>query len=87
MRSYERRLILRALEASGGVQKHAAELLKVKPTTLRTTQASDPNRPLTSRGWKVGVTSPQNVALRARFDRRFWSGSFSTDTGQAGVKG
>ena len=34
VRSYERRLILRALEASGGVQKHAAELLKVKPTTL-----------------------------------------------------
>jgi two-component system response regulator PilR (NtrC family) len=34
VRSYERRLILRALEASNGVQKHAAELLKVKPTTL-----------------------------------------------------
>ena len=34
VRSYERRLILRALEASGGVQKHAAELLKLKPTTL-----------------------------------------------------
>ena len=34
VRSFERRLILRALEASGGVQKHAAELLKLKPTTL-----------------------------------------------------
>jgi two-component system response regulator PilR (NtrC family) len=34
VRNYERRLILRALEASGGVQKHAAELLKLKPTTL-----------------------------------------------------
>jgi DNA-binding NtrC family response regulator len=34
VRGYERRLILRALEASGGVQKHAAEMLKVKPTTL-----------------------------------------------------
>jgi two-component system response regulator PilR (NtrC family) len=34
VRSYERRLILRALEASGGVQKHAAEMLKLKPTTL-----------------------------------------------------
>ena len=30
----ELRLILRSLEAAGGVQKRAAELLKVKPTTL-----------------------------------------------------
>ena len=30
----ESRLILRALEVSGGVQKRAAELLQVKPTTL-----------------------------------------------------
>ncbi len=32
--NYERKLIVRALQASGGVQKKAAELLKVKPTTL-----------------------------------------------------
>jgi len=32
--SYERQLIVRALQASGGVQKKAAELLQVKPTTL-----------------------------------------------------
>jgi DNA-binding NtrC family response regulator len=32
--SYERQLIVKALQASGGVQKRAAELLKVKPTTL-----------------------------------------------------
>ncbi len=32
--SYERQLIVKALEAAGGVQKAAAELLKVKPTTL-----------------------------------------------------
>ncbi len=32
--SMEVRLIVRALEASGGVQKRAAELLHVKPTTL-----------------------------------------------------
>ena len=32
--SYERQLITKALESSGGVQKRAAELLKVKPTTL-----------------------------------------------------
>jgi two-component system response regulator PilR (NtrC family) len=32
--SYERRLIVQALQASGGVQKRAAELLHVKPTTL-----------------------------------------------------
>ena len=32
--SYERELIIRALQASGGVQKRAADLLSVKPTTL-----------------------------------------------------
>lgn len=32
--SYERKLIVRALENSGGVQKSAATLLQVKPTTL-----------------------------------------------------
>jgi len=31
---YERQLIIRALQAAGGVQKKAAELLQVKPTTL-----------------------------------------------------
>ena len=30
----ESRLIIRAVEVSGGVQKRAAELLQVKPTTL-----------------------------------------------------
>jgi two-component system response regulator PilR (NtrC family) len=32
--TYERQLIVEALQASGGVQKRAAELLSVKPTTL-----------------------------------------------------
>ena len=32
--SYERQLIVRALQSAGGVQKRAAELLQVKPTTL-----------------------------------------------------
>jgi len=32
--SYERQLIIRALRSSGGVQKRAAEILQVKPTTL-----------------------------------------------------
>ena len=32
--SYERQLIIRALRSEGGVQKRAAERLKVKPTTL-----------------------------------------------------
>lgn len=32
--AYERQLLVRALKASGGVQKRAAEALKVKPTTL-----------------------------------------------------
>ena len=31
---YERQIIIRALQAAGGVQKRAAELLQVKPTTL-----------------------------------------------------
>jgi len=31
---YERQLIVRALQATGGVQKRAAEMLQVKPTTL-----------------------------------------------------
>ncbi len=32
--AYERQIIVRALEACDGVQKHAAEMLQVKPTTL-----------------------------------------------------
>jgi DNA-binding NtrC family response regulator len=32
--AFERQLIVRALRSSNGVQKHAAELLQVKPTTL-----------------------------------------------------
>jgi transcriptional regulator with GAF, ATPase, and Fis domain len=32
--AYERQLIVKALKAAGGVQKKAAELLQVKPTTL-----------------------------------------------------
>ncbi|MGE5234012.1 MAG: sigma-54-dependent transcriptional regulator [Acidobacteriota bacterium] len=32
--AYERQLIVKALQAANGVQKHAAELLQVKPTTL-----------------------------------------------------
>ncbi len=32
--NYERQLIIKALQSSGGVQKRAAELLQVKPTTL-----------------------------------------------------
>ncbi len=32
--AYERQLIIKALQATGGVQKRAAELLKIKPTTL-----------------------------------------------------
>jgi len=32
--AYERQLIVKALQAAGGVQKRAAELLQVKPTTL-----------------------------------------------------
>jgi len=31
---YERQLIIKALQATGGVQKRAAEMLQVKPTTL-----------------------------------------------------
>ena len=34
MNDFERRLIEATLEAAGGVQKRAAELLQIKPTTL-----------------------------------------------------
>ena len=34
MASFERQLIVRALKLEDGVQKRAAERLKVKPTTL-----------------------------------------------------
>lgn len=34
VQSYERQLIIKALRSSGGIQKQAAKLLKVKPTTL-----------------------------------------------------
>ncbi|MCM2270402.1 MAG: sigma 54-interacting transcriptional regulator, partial [Thermoanaerobaculia bacterium] len=48
--SFERQLILRALRSAGGVQKRAAELLQVKPTTLhemmkRLSVTSDSIRP------------------------------------------
>ena len=32
--AYERQLIVKALKSSGGVQKRAAEMLRMKPTTL-----------------------------------------------------
>jgi two-component system response regulator PilR (NtrC family) len=32
--AYERQLIVRALQSAGGIQKRAAEILRVKPTTL-----------------------------------------------------
>jgi DNA-binding NtrC family response regulator len=31
---YERQIIIKALQASGGIQKRAAEMLQVRPTTL-----------------------------------------------------
>ena len=34
MSSYERQLVIAALQNAGGVQKRAAELLQIKPTTL-----------------------------------------------------
>ena len=59
----EKRLIESTLEAAGGVQKRAAELLKIKPTTLnemikrheigtrrrKTASAADHDRPSKSR--------------------------------------
>ena len=32
--TYERQLVIQALQNAGGVQKRAAELLQIKPTTL-----------------------------------------------------
>ena len=52
--SMEVRLIVRALEAVGGVQKRAAELLRVKPTTLN---EMIKRHGIRSRGSRAGATA------------------------------
>jgi DNA-binding NtrC family response regulator len=58
----ERRLIESTLEAAGGVQKKAAELLKIKPTTLNEMiKRHDirPRRKRPSTGGRNGADAPE----------------------------
>ncbi|HEY0874663.1 MAG TPA: sigma-54 dependent transcriptional regulator [Vicinamibacterales bacterium] len=52
---FEKRLIESTLEAAGGVQKRAAELLHIKPTTLNEMIKRHEIRPRRKRGTIVGV--------------------------------
>jgi DNA-binding NtrC family response regulator len=52
---FEKRLIESTLEAAGGVQKRAAELLHIKPTTLNEMIKRHDIRPRRKRGTVVGV--------------------------------
>jgi DNA-binding NtrC family response regulator len=56
--AYERQWIESALEAAGGVQKRAAELLRIKPTTLNEMIKRYDIRPRRKKGTS-GVTAPE----------------------------
>jgi transcriptional regulator with GAF, ATPase, and Fis domain len=58
---FEKRLIESTLEAAGGVQKRAAELLHIKPTTLNEMIKRHDIRPRRKRG--VGPAGPSNVRV------------------------
>ncbi|CAN5767831.1 sigma-54 dependent transcriptional regulator [soil metagenome] len=55
---FEKRLIESTLEAAGGVQKRAAELLHIKPTTLNEMIKRHDIRPRRKRGTPLAVPSP-----------------------------
>ena len=57
--AYERQWIESALEAAAGVQKRAAELLRIKPTTLNEMIKRYDIRPRRKKA-SSGVTEPQN---------------------------
>ena len=57
---FEKRLIESTLEAAGGVQKRAAELLHIKPTTLNEMIKRHDIRPRRKRGTPLAVPSPQD---------------------------
>ena len=55
--AYERQWIESALEAAGGVQKRAAELLRIKPTTLNEMIKRYDIRPRRKKAGSGGVDS------------------------------
>jgi DNA-binding NtrC family response regulator len=59
----EKRLIESTLEAAGGVQKRAAELLRIKPTTLN---EMIKRYEIGTRRKKTGVTPDDERAAKAR---------------------
>jgi DNA-binding NtrC family response regulator len=59
---FERRLIESTLEAAGGVQKRAAELLHIKPTTLNEMLKRHDIRPRRKRGTGGGRDAAEEVA-------------------------
>jgi hypothetical protein len=55
---FEKRLIESTLEAAGGVQKKAAELLHIKPTTLNEMIKRHDIRPRRKRGGALAAVRP-----------------------------
>jgi DNA-binding NtrC family response regulator len=60
--AYERQWIESALEAAGGVQKRAAELLRIKPTTLNEMIKRYDIRPRRKKASASGAASPDAPA-------------------------
>ena len=61
----EGRLIVRALDAAGGVQKRAAELLQIKPTTLNEMIKRYGIRPRRKRAARGGAAAPAGASGKA----------------------
>src|ERR687897_684015 len=59
---FEKRLIESTLDAAGGVQKKAAELLRIKPTTLNEMIKRYDIRPRRKRGGALAPSTPGQVA-------------------------
>jgi hypothetical protein len=59
---FEKRLIESTLEAAGGVQKRAAELLRIKPTTLNEMIKRHDIRPRRKRSGTLVPAPPQPSA-------------------------
>ena len=64
--AYERQWIESALEAAGGVQKRAAELLHIKPTTLNEMIKRYDIRPRRKKAARAGRRRPARRRRRAR---------------------
>ena len=85
---FEKRLIESTLEAAGGVQKRAAELLHIKPTTLNEMIKRYDIRPRRKRQSRAGDEPPDDRS-RELTDRRAssrfvdaWTRSYGRDVYQ-----